>query len=55
MFVLTIPVIRGFNSAAPKYKTPITVVKQSMKPKRISMKLGNTSDFNAYNEAFSFC
>ena len=27
MFVLTMPVIKGFNSAAPKYRTPITVVK----------------------------
>jgi hypothetical protein len=53
MFVLTIPVIIGFNSAAPKYETPIKVVKQSMEPKRTSMKLGNTSDFNTYNEAFS--
>jgi hypothetical protein len=54
MLVLTMPVKKGFNSAAPKYNTPITVVKQSMEPIRTRMKLGNTSDFNAYIEAFSF-
>src|ERR1035437_729040 len=35
MFVLTMPVIKGFNSTAPEYKTPTTVVKQSMEPNRI--------------------
>lgn len=48
MFVLTIPVMKGFNSTAPKYVTPITVVMQSMEPNRIIKKLGNTSDFNIY-------
>jgi hypothetical protein len=56
MFVLTIPVMKGFDSTAPKYNTPMTVVKQSREPKRVNIKkLGNTSDFNAqYIEAFSF-
>ena len=47
MFVLIMLAMNGFNSTAPKYNTPMTVVKQSMKPNRIKKKLGNTSDFNA--------
>jgi hypothetical protein len=47
ILVLTMPAINGFNSTAPKYNTPITVVKQSMEPNRIIKKLGSTSDFNA--------
>jgi len=54
MLVLTMPVKKAFISAAPKYKTPMTVVKQSMEPIKIRMKLGKTSDFNMYIEAFSF-
>lgn len=48
--------MKGFDSTAPKYNTPMTVVKQSREPKRVNIKkLGNTSDFNAqYIEAFSF-
>ena len=53
MLVLTIPVKKGFNSAAPKYKTPITVVTQSIDPNRIINKLGNKSAFKLYIEAFS--
>ena len=53
MLVLTIPVKKGFNSAAPKYKTPITVVTQSIEPNRIINKLGNKSAFKLYIEAFS--
>ena len=48
MFVLTMPVMKGFNSAAPKYVTPITVVKQSIEPNKIMKRLGSTSDFNLY-------
>jgi hypothetical protein len=51
MLELTMPVIKGFNSAAPKYITPMAVVKQSTDPKRTRKKLGNTSDFNEYIEA----
>jgi hypothetical protein len=54
MLVLIMPVIKGFNSAAPKYNTPITVVRQSIDPTKTRIKLGNTSDFNAYIAAFSF-
>ena len=54
MFALTMPVINGFSSTAPEYKTPITVVKASMEPSRMIKKLGNTSDLNLYIEAFSF-
>ena len=54
MLVLTIPVKKGFNSAAPKYKTPITVVTQSIEPNRIINKLGNTSAFKLYIEASPF-
>jgi hypothetical protein len=46
MFVLTMPAIKGFNSLAPEYRTPITVVKQSMEPTRIRSKLGIISFFN---------
>ena len=51
MLELTMPVIKGFNSTAPKYITPMAVVKQSTDPKRTRKKLGNTSDFIAYIEA----
>jgi hypothetical protein len=54
MLELTIPVIKGFSSEAPKYITPIIVVKQSIEPNRIIKKLGNTSVFEVYIEAFSF-
>lgn len=54
MFVLTMPVRTGFNSTAPKYKTPMAVVMQSMEPNSTINRLGNTSVFNAYIEAFSF-
>jgi hypothetical protein len=46
MFVLAMPAIKGFNSLAPEYRTPITVVKQSMEPIRIRSKLGIISAFN---------
>jgi hypothetical protein len=48
MLVLTMPVMNGFNSAAPKYVTPMNVVMQSRVPNRTMKKLGNTSVFNAY-------
>jgi hypothetical protein len=54
MLELTIPIMRGLISEAPKYITPITVVMQSIEPSRIIRKLGNTSAFNVYIEAFSF-
>jgi hypothetical protein len=54
MLEFTIPVIKGLSSEAPKYITPIIVVIQSIEPKRIIKKLGNTSVFMAYIEAFSF-
>jgi hypothetical protein len=59
MLVLTMPVRNGFASEAPKNKTPIAVVTQSMEPNRTIKKLGNNSDFNVndlneYIEAFSF-
>jgi len=54
MFVLTMPIIKGFISAAPKYRTPTTVVMASIVPNKIRKKLGNTSDFKAYIGAFSF-
>jgi hypothetical protein len=54
MLELTIPVIKGLSSEAPKYITPIIVVKQSIEPKSIIKKLGNTSVFKVYIEAFSF-
>jgi len=42
MFVLTIPAKKGFNSFAPEYRTPITVVMQSIEPITKSNKLGIT-------------
>jgi hypothetical protein len=54
MLELTIPIMRGLISEAPKYITPITVVMQSIEPSRIIKKIGNTSAFNVYIEAFSF-
>jgi hypothetical protein len=48
MLELTIPDINGLSSEAPKYITPIIVVKQSIEPNRIIKKLGNTSVFKAY-------
>ena len=46
--MLTMSVMKGFNSTAPEYKTPMTVVRASMEPNKIIKKLGNTSDFNVY-------
>ena len=46
MFVLTMPAMKGFNSVAPEYRTPITVVKQSMEPMKIRRKHGITSVFS---------
>ena len=46
MFVLTIPAKKGFNSTAPEYRTPITVVMQSIEPIIIRSKLGITCAFN---------
>jgi hypothetical protein len=46
MFVLTIPAIKGFNSTAPEYRTPITVVKQSIVPIKRSTKYGIASFFS---------
>ena len=37
-FVLTKPAIKGLSSTVPKYKVPITVVKQSMEPIKIRRK-----------------
>jgi hypothetical protein len=54
IFELIIPIIKGLSSEAPKYITPIIVVIQSTEPNRIIKKLGNTSAFNVYIEAFSF-
>jgi hypothetical protein len=54
MFVLTMPIISGFISAAPKYRTPTTVVIASMVPNKIRKKLGNISDFRANIWALSF-
>jgi hypothetical protein len=54
MLVFTMPFIKGFNSAAPKYSTPITVVNASMEPSKIIRKLGIISAFRVYIEAFSF-
>ena len=54
MLELTIPVIKGLSSEAPKYITPIMVVTQSIEPNRIIKKLGSTSAFMVYIEAFSF-
>lgn len=34
MFVLTMPAMKGFNSAAPEYRMPIKVVTQSAEPMR---------------------
>lgn len=48
MFELTIPDMKGFSSTAPKYSTPMTVVKQSMEPIKTRIKLGNISDFSMY-------
>jgi len=45
MFVLTMPAMKGFNSVAPEYRTPITVVKQSIDPMMIRSKLGIISVF----------
>ena len=42
MFVLTMPAMNGFNSEAPEYRTPITVVTQSIVPIRMRSKLGIT-------------
>jgi hypothetical protein len=38
-FVFTKPAIMGLSSCVPKYRVPITVVKQSIEPIRISIKL----------------
>jgi len=46
MFVLAILAIKGFNSLAPEYRTPITVVEQSIEPIRIRSKLGIIAAFN---------
>jgi hypothetical protein len=46
IFVLTMPAIKGFNSLTPEYRTPITVVKQSMEPIRTRSKLGIISFIN---------
>ena len=46
MFVLTMPAMKGFNSVAPEYRTPITVVKQSMEPMKIRRKHGIISVFS---------
>jgi hypothetical protein len=40
--------MKGFNSVAPEYRTPITVVKQSIEPIKIRKKHGVTSDFNVW-------
>ena len=40
MFVLTMPAMNGFNSEAPWYRIPITVVMQSIEPIMIRSKLG---------------
>ena len=45
IFELTIPAMKGFNSLAPEYMIPITVVTQSMVPKRMMSKLGIKSFF----------
>lgn len=42
-FMLTIPAIKGFNSEAPEYRIPITVVKQSIKPIMIRRRLRTIS------------
>ena len=59
MLVLTMPVNNGLASEAPKNNTPTAVVTQSMEPNSTIRKLGNSSDFSAYEfkvyiEAFSF-
>jgi len=54
IFVLTMPVMRGLSSVAPKYITPKVVVMASIEPNKIRKRLGNSSDFNVYIEAFSF-
>jgi hypothetical protein len=59
MLVLMMLVRNGFASEAPKNRTPIAVVTQSMEPNRTIRKLGNNSDFNVYDfnvyiESFSF-
>jgi hypothetical protein len=59
MLVLTMPVRNGFTSEAPKNRTPMAVVTQSMEPNSTIRKLGNNSDFSVYDfsvyiEAFSF-
>jgi hypothetical protein len=59
MLVLTMPVRKGLASEAPKNKTPIAVVTQSMEPNKTIRKLGSNSDFSVYElivyiEAFSF-
>jgi hypothetical protein len=46
MFVPTMPAMTGFNSEAPEYETPITVVKQSIDPIMIRSKLGINCAFN---------
>jgi hypothetical protein len=46
MFVLTMPAMNGFNSAAPEYRTPITVVKQSMEPIKTIRIHGNVFVFS---------
>jgi hypothetical protein len=46
------PAIKGFNSVAPWYKIPITVVKQSIEPIMIRSKLGIICAFDII--AFSF-
>jgi hypothetical protein len=38
-FVLTKPAIKGLSSIVPKYRVPITVVKQSKEPIKIRSKL----------------
>jgi len=53
MLELTMPVMKGLSSEAPKYMTPMTVVRQSIEPSRIMRKLGNKSAFNVNIEAFS--
>ncbi len=42
-FVFTKPAITGLSSIVPKYRVPITVVKQSMEPKKTRNKFGMVS------------
>ena len=54
MFVLTKPAMKGFNSVAPEYSTPIVVVKQSIEPIKIRRKHSITSVFSIHSpSAFS--